>query len=186
MAVTLGITAVPQSATACGGLFCDGGPQPMPVDQSGENILFVWQNDHIEAHIQIQYEGEAANFGWVIPLQSVPEFSVGSEPLFQSLLAGSVPTYGFTQTFDDCSFGDEGTGGLGGAASAGEDRGAGGTGGDDGGGGGPEVILRETVGAFEIEVLQGGTGSPQTTICKTKPPCRFSMSTYRKDIYLRL
>src|SRR5215470_3077913 len=85
----------PREADACGGMFCDGGPQPMPVDQTGENILFVWEEDYIEAHIQIQYVGEPAKFGWVIPLQGVPEFSVGSEPLFQALLAGSVPTYGY-------------------------------------------------------------------------------------------
>ena len=81
----------PAEAEACGGTFCDGGPQPMPVDQSGENILFVRDGDFIEAHIQIQYEGEAERFGWVIPMQSVPEFSVGSDPLFQSLLNGLGP-----------------------------------------------------------------------------------------------
>ena len=96
----------PRDAEACGGMFCDGGPQPMPVDQTGENILFVWQGDTIEAHIQIQYTGEAAQFGWVIPLQSVPEFEVGSQPLFDALLAASVPTYGYSQTFDDCTLDD--------------------------------------------------------------------------------
>ena len=44
----------------------------MPVDQSGENILFVRRGSQIQAHIQIQYEGDAERFGWVIPLQSVP------------------------------------------------------------------------------------------------------------------
>src|SRR6186713_1389333 len=82
---------VPAPAQACGGLFCDSGPMSMPVDQSGENILFVWKDGSIEVHIQIQYEGDAAKFGWVIPLQSLPTFSVGSEPLFQALLAGTVP-----------------------------------------------------------------------------------------------
>ena len=150
----------PRAVEACGGMFCDAGPQPMPVDQTGENILFVWQGDTIEAHIQIQYTGDAANFGWVIPLQSLPEFSVGSEPLFQALLAGTVPTYGFTQTFDDCSRGDEGNGAPGGdglTGSGGADD-ASGTGGDPGEDDGPQILLTETVGAFEITVLQGGSG----------------------------
>jgi MYXO-CTERM domain-containing protein len=150
----------PRDASACGGMFCDGGPQPMPVDQTGENILFVWEGDEIEAHIQIQYTGEAAQFGWVIPLQSVPEFSVGSEPLFSALLAASVPTYGFSQTFDDCSLGDEGSPDDANSTAAGGDTGSASdsdpTNGD--GGGGPQILLTETVGAFDITVLQGGTG----------------------------
>ena len=147
----------PRDAEACGGMFCDGGPQPMPVDQTGENILFVWQGDTIEAHIQIQYTGEAAQFGWVIPLQSVPEFEVGSQPLFDALLAASVPTYGYSQTFDDCTLDDPSPPGDNDGASA-SGTGAAGDGGDEtgGGGGGPQVLLTETVGAFEISVLQGG------------------------------
>lgn len=150
--------ATPRDAEACGGTFCDGGPQPMPVDQSGENILFVRQGSQIQAHIQIQYEGDAERFGWVIPMQSVPQFSVGSEPLFQALLAGSVPQYWFTQQFDDCSLGgnDGGAPDAGGSAGAGEDGGDG-TGGMDPGG--PDILLQETVGAFEITVLSGGSAA---------------------------
>ncbi len=154
----------PQTVEACGGTFCDGGPQPMPVDQSGENILFVRDGDYIEAHIQIQYQGEAQNFGWVIPLQSLPEFSVGSEPLFQALLAGSVPTY-FVQTMpDDCNVDNNGGFPPGdGNSSAGGD-GEGGTGGaGDDGGDGPQILLQETVGAYEITVLQGGTAAEVIT-----------------------
>ncbi len=154
--------SAPREAEACGGLFCDGGPMPIPVDQSGENILFVWEGDTIEAHIQIQYTGDPAQFSWVIPLQSVPEFSVGSQPLFDALLAGSVPTYGYSQTFDDCS--DPGAsagapdGGL--STAAGGDGGESGNAGEDGGG--PEIVLHETVGAFEVTVLQGD--DPQEVI----------------------
>jgi MYXO-CTERM domain-containing protein len=149
----------PRDADACGGVFCDGGPQPMPVDQTGENILFVWEEDYIEAHIQIQYVGEPAKFGWVIPLQGVPEFSVGSEPLFQALLAGSVPTYGYQQTFDDCSLGDDGDqNGSGFDSDSAGGTGAGDSGDPTGPGEGPDILLKETVGAFEITVLQGATG----------------------------
>ena len=153
------VAMTPQTAEACGGTFCDGGPQPMPVDQSGENILFVQDGDYIEAHIQIQYEGEAERFGWVIPLQSVPEFSVGSEPLFQALLAGTVPTYSVTVQRDDCNV-DQGNGFP--PSSDGEAGGtaAGGDGGDEGGDpGGPQVVLQETVGAYEITVLEGGSAA---------------------------
>ncbi len=155
------VAMTPQTAEACGGTFCDAGPQPMPVDQSGENILFVRDGEFIEAHIQIQYEGDAEQFGWVIPLQGVPEFSVGSEPLFQALLAGTVPTY-FVQTQpDDCNV-DQGNGfpedGAGGDDGAGETGSA--TGGDPGG---PQVVLQQTVGAYEITVLSGGTAAEVIT-----------------------
>jgi MYXO-CTERM domain-containing protein len=146
----------PQSAEACGGTFCDAGPQPMPVDQSGENILFVMRPGEVEVHIQIQYEGDAERFGWVIPVQSLPEVSVGSDPLFRNLLDGSVPAYGFTRQFDDCgSRGDDADGspspGDGLTSGGGDD---GGEGGEDGG---PDILLQETVGAFDIVVLEGGS-----------------------------
>ncbi len=149
--------AAPSEAQACGGTFCDAGPQPMPVDQSGENILFVRRGTQIQAHIQIQYEGDAERFGWVIPLQSVPTFSVGSEPLFQALLQGSVPQYWFTQQFDDCSIDMD----PGAPPSDGGDNGTGAAG-EDGGGeepDGPDILLQETVGAFEITVLSGGSAA---------------------------
>jgi MYXO-CTERM domain-containing protein len=154
----------PGRAEACGGTFCDGGPQPMPVDQSGENILFVRTADTIQAHIQIQYMGEPDQFAWVIPLQSVPTFSVGSEPLFQALLGASVPQYGFSQQFDDCSLGDDGAASGppsdGDSAGAGEDGGGDGTGGEDPG---PDILLMETVGAYEITVLSGGSAAEVIT-----------------------
>jgi hypothetical protein len=154
IAVSSLVPLAPAIAEACGGVFCDAGPQSMPVDQSGENILFVLEDDRVETHIQIQYEGDPAKFGWVIPLTAVPDFSIGSDALFQSLLTATVPTYGFTTTMDDCrprpgfggarddsvSFGGEGEDG----------------GGDTGDPGGPDILLQETVGAFDIVVLSGG------------------------------
>jgi MYXO-CTERM domain-containing protein len=128
----------------------------MPVDQTGETILFVMGPDYVEAHIEIQYEPtpDADKFAWIVPILAVPEFSVGSDPLFDALRGGTVPSYGFTSTFDDCG-GDDGDGN---GSSAGD---PGGTSGDDGNGGddGPEVVLQETVGAFEVTVLEGGTAA---------------------------
>jgi len=151
--------SVPADASACGGMFCDAGPQSMPVDQSGENILFILDGQEVEVHIQIQYQGDPEQFAWVIPLTAVPEFSIGSELLFQNLLTGTVPTYGFDTTRDDCPMLDSplGMGGTTGGDGGGFDE----TGGegvpfdDDG----PQVVLRETVGAYEIVVLEGGTAA---------------------------
>ncbi|EDM79733.1 hypothetical protein PPSIR1_16765 [Plesiocystis pacifica SIR-1] len=156
-ACALALSLAPNAAEACGGTFCDTGPQSMPVDQTGENILFVMGDENIvEAHIQIQYDpdADADKFAWVIPMTAVPEFEVGSERLFQNMLAGTVPTYGYSTTQESCGGeGDDEAGGWG-------DEGESGTGDEsteDSGGGGPTVVLEEIVGAFEIAVLEGGT-----------------------------
>ncbi|MBK7584354.1 MAG: DUF2330 domain-containing protein [Myxococcales bacterium] len=155
-ALALMIAAKSQPAQACGGTFCDSGPSAMPVDQSGENVLFVMDGKTVEAHVQIQYEGAAERFAWIVPMPKVPDVQVGSALLFNALLQGTVPSYGFTQQTDVCedlsgnkdSAGNFGAGG----ASAGGSGGAAG-----GGGGGPQVVYEKTVGAFEVVVLQGGT-----------------------------
>jgi hypothetical protein len=144
----------PAPAEACGGTFCDSGPNSMPVDQTGENVLFVIDETHVEAHIQIQYDpdADADKFAWVIPMQVLPEFSVGSDRLFQNLLSGTVPTYGYNTVSQPCETDD------GGEADTGDGDGDGdGDTGDGDGDPGPEIIYQDVVGAFEIAVLQGGT-----------------------------
>ncbi|MBX7080940.1 MAG: DUF2330 domain-containing protein [Nannocystaceae bacterium] len=152
---------IPREAEACGGTFCDTGPNAMPVPQTGENILFVLGDGYTEAHIQIQYDSTttAEKFAWVVPMLAVPEFSVGSQALFANALTATVPAYGFNYNFDDCGGGGSGGDGGDGLTSAGGSTG--GEGGDTGGG--PEVVLQQTVGAFEITVLQGGTAEEVMT-----------------------
>jgi MYXO-CTERM domain-containing protein len=151
----------PAEAEACGGTFCDNGPQTMPVDQTGENILFKIGEDYVEAHIQIQIDPntEASKFAWVIPVTSLPEFSVGSQLFFNNMLNGSVPTYGVQTQTDFC--GDEGDDGALGGGDSGGTNGEGDPNGDagdgDGDDGGPDVVFKGSVGAFEIAVLDGGT-----------------------------
>ncbi|MCA9719781.1 MAG: DUF2330 domain-containing protein [Myxococcales bacterium] len=160
----LTLTLAPRAAEACGGMFCDNTPMPMPVDQTGENILFALDSTEntVEAHIQIQYVGDAEKFSWIIPVTAVPEFSVGSEQLFTNMLAATVPSYSLTFQ-SDCAEMDRGGFGC----SAAEDSFAGGTdsgGGTDGGyygdddddDGGVQVLARDIVGPYFVEVLQSG------------------------------
>jgi MYXO-CTERM domain-containing protein len=139
-------------AEACGGTFCDSGPRFMRVDQTGENILFVMEPGMVEAHIQIQYQGEASRFSWVLPVQALPDVQVGSEALFTRLLQATVPSFGYTTQRDACNQGGV-TGGSGGSgpfpgpsldASASADSGV-------------NVVLSKTVGAFDVKVLEGRT-----------------------------
>ena len=150
----------PASAEACGGTFCDAGPTAMPVDQTGENILFRIDETSVEAHIQIQIDSstEAEQFAWVIPVTALPEFFVGSQILFDNMLAGSVPTYGRRFTSDQCAPPDDTFGGdSAGGETGGFTTGQGTTDGDPGGPEGPTVEFEGSVGAFDIAVLSGGT-----------------------------
>ncbi len=143
-----------RDVAACGGTFCDSGPNAMPVDQSGENILFVMDGQNVEAHVQIQYQGSASRFAWIVPMPVVPDVSVGSAALFTNLLQGTVPSYGFSVQTDQCASQGNSVPSAGGGAG-----GSGGGGGlnADAGSGGPQVVVDKTVGAFEVVVLQGGT-----------------------------
>ena len=85
-----GLLAAPE-AEACGGFFC----AQVPIDQAGERIVFGVRGNRVEAHIQIQYEGAAEQFAWVVPVQSqaVPELSIGSPQLFTFLDAVTQPSF---------------------------------------------------------------------------------------------
>jgi hypothetical protein len=111
--IPVAVLAAARPAEACGGTFCDNAttnPNPMgqpttaamPIDQRGENILFVMDGASVEAHIQIQYKGDAPHFAWVIPVRGIPAFEIGSQALFDRLLGATVPTYGYTG-FTGCS-----------------------------------------------------------------------------------
>src|SRR3954470_24537282 len=92
--------AAPRVVAACGGTFCDSGPRFMSVDQTGENIIFVMEPGMVEAAIQIQYKGDAPHFSWVLPVQALPEIEVGSQALFDRMLAATVPRFGYTTQRD--------------------------------------------------------------------------------------
>lgn len=156
----MGLALTPADADACGGTFCDAGPSVMPVDQSGENILFVMEGGTVEAHVQIQYQGDPEAFAWVVPVMAVPEIEAGSDALFQNLLSATVPTFQTTSVFEDCGP-ERGRGGFGGCDvendSASADGSAESGGFNDPFEDDPQVVSRGTAGAFEYAVLEGGT-----------------------------
>src|SRR5204863_9547946 len=81
--------AVPRAAQACGGFFCS----QVPVDQSGEQILFSIDGNHVIAHIQISYQGAAKDFAWVIPVAVKPTITLGTRAVFQQLLQQTQPQF---------------------------------------------------------------------------------------------
>src|SRR5437764_3714436 len=88
LGLALGYTS---DATACG---CFTPPDPsVPIVQAGERIAFAMSDGQVTAHIQIQYQGAAADFGWILPLPSVPTLELGVDELFTQLTARTQPQY---------------------------------------------------------------------------------------------
>lgn len=82
----------------CGGFFCE--PQ-QPVLQAGENIAFGVRQVgadkvEIEMVVQINYEGPAEAFAWVLPVPTNPtSIDIGSDLLFQGLFESTRPNFVF-------------------------------------------------------------------------------------------
>lgn len=144
----------PAAALACGGFFCSN----QPVDQTGEQILFITlPNGNVQSTVSIAYEGETADFAWVVPVPGVPELSVGSDQVFAALNGATAPA--FQSTLDEYAcdldqwYGDD-------------DLDSDGAGGDqpsttnEGEGGGVTVLLEETVGNYEAFVVGATAAQP--------------------------
>ncbi len=137
------------TAEACG---CFAPPDPsVPIVQSGENILFSMENGVVTAHIQVQYSGAAKEFGWLVPLPSVPTMELGTDELFAQLISTTQPTYRLDREYvGNCPF-DPARGGGGFGAPSGTNDSAGGDGGE---GSGSPLVLRDSVGPYDYAVLK--------------------------------
>ena len=103
----LAVTGAPRLAEACG---CFAPPNPaQPVVQAGERIVFAHQDGKVVAHIQIQYQGTADEFAWLVPVPAVPDLRLGSEELFTQLGASTAPQFLLNQ-INNCGGGGGGFG----------------------------------------------------------------------------
>jgi len=156
----LALLAFPRTAYACGGLFCD---QANPVNQSAERIIFVDHGDgSTTAVIEIQYQGAAPEFAWVLPLPDIAnpdeDIRVSSEQALERLQQATNPLYTLTTTVEGTCKG-EGDGRGGGIATGGDSSTSG------SGGAGPGGVVVEasgTVGPFDYEFISvlDGTEEP--------------------------
>ena len=138
----------PNEAQACGGFFCS---LQNPVDQAGEQILFAVEGTEVTAYIQIQYQGTADEFSWVLPLPAVPDFSIGTDALFSTLRQMTDPRFELEwQTADNCSPFDECANRF-----AFDDFDAdGGAPAPNSAGGEVDILAEGTVGPFDYKVIQ--------------------------------
>jgi MYXO-CTERM domain-containing protein len=106
----------------------------------------------VTAHIQIQYQGSASDFGWILPLPSIPKLELGTDELFTALYGQTQPKYDLKRVYDGfCSFDPA--------------RSAGGFGGGNGGptagppsegdqtGAGP-LVFQDSIGPYDYAVLK--------------------------------
>ena len=81
LAALIVVEAPTKRAAACGGFFC----QARPIIQASEQIIFRQDGNRITAIVQIQYQGTADDFSWVVPVPGIPNLSVAPGILFQTL-----------------------------------------------------------------------------------------------------
>ncbi len=134
-----GLLATPR-AEACGGFFCSRAP----IDQAGERIVFGVRDNLVEAHIQIQYQGAAEKFSWVVPMPAKPTLDVGSPLIFSYLDATTQPRFNL-EWQNSCG------GGRGGGEVANGDAGAPGPPAPSNGG--VVVVSQQEVGPYDAAIL---------------------------------
>ena len=147
----LGLLAGVQDAEACG---CFTPPDPsVPVVQAGERIAFGMDGGNVTAHIQIQYSGTAKEFGWLLPLPNVPTLELGTDELFNQLIATTQPKYKLNRVYEgNCSFDPSR---FGGGFSAGGPQNAAPTSGEDAAKNGPDVVvIQDSIGPYDYAVLR--------------------------------
>ncbi len=84
----------PSTARACGGFFCNNS---QPVNQAAERIVFSTADDgSVTAIIEVQYQGEAEDFAWMLPVAGTPEVGVSSTAALDRLQAATNPSYRLT------------------------------------------------------------------------------------------
>ena len=147
--------SAPQSADACG---CFTPPDPsVPIVQAGERILFAHDNGQVTAHIQIQYSGKPGDFGWLLPLPSVPTnkagmpgVDVGIDELFTQLTSTTQPKYRLNRIYEQCGAG----GSRSTAASAFDNAEGGALPPQSPDAGHSPLVVQSTVGPYDFAVLK--------------------------------
>jgi len=148
--LAMGVLA-PSRAEACGGFFCSR----VPIDQAGERIVFGVKDNLVEAHIQIQYQGAAEKFSWVVPMPAKPTLAVGSPLIFGFLDSRTQPRFNL-QWQNSCN-----RGGGGGDPALADGDAAGPP--SPVAGGGVVVVSQQEVGPYDAAILLADNATALST-----------------------
>jgi hypothetical protein len=98
--------ALSEHARAFGGLWSSQG---VPIEQSGERIIFVDNADStVTAIVQLESTGASRRFAWVIPVPGAPRVGISSYTAFQRLDAATAPRFWVEVTVEGtCAPADE-------------------------------------------------------------------------------
>jgi hypothetical protein len=139
----LSIAALAKPAEACGGCF-------QPPSQSGdvitdEKMIFRVTPQATTLFDEIEYAGNPASFGWVLPIRGPVTVGLSSDLLFQALESATATTIIAPQIQPcACACANGGTNAEAPGAS----------GSSSGGGGGVTVLSQQTVGPYDTVQLQ--------------------------------
>lgn len=152
--------AAPRSAAACGGEFA-GPPQPGSVTSpvTGHRMAFAVSDDRTVLWDQIQYQGAAEDFSWVLPVRPGAYIEASRDSWFESLDAATTARISAPEL--SCSTGSEGSGC--GCVAGGDDDAAGGELAGPPKDDGVTVLHTGTVGPYDTVTLASTDGDTLTT-----------------------
>lgn len=96
--LVLCMLSAPSVSSACGGFFCN---VQDPINQAAERILFAVRGDQTDMHVQVQYQGPPAGFGWILPVTPGVTTEVSSEALFVALNRLYGPIFSLNYDYDE-------------------------------------------------------------------------------------
>src|SRR5688572_494874 len=148
LALTLAVSA-PRSAAACGGCF---GPPTSPTLVTGHRMAFAISETQTVLWDQFQYQGDAEDFSWVLPVRPGAYVEIADDAWLATLDAFTSPTVIAPQL--NCSSSASGGGCSCGAGGADDARGLSSEDSPNAGPPGVQVVRRERVGPYETVVLR--------------------------------
>lgn len=86
------VLLAPLSATADGMMVP---PAEQWIEESGQQAVIMYENGIETLVLSTSFQGDAEDFGWIVPVPNKPDISRGSEELFANLQSATnvVPTY---------------------------------------------------------------------------------------------
>jgi hypothetical protein len=92
IALAAGLTVAAPEAFGCGCFAPPIAAEDFAVNQRAEQIIFEVSGTTVSAHVRIFYEGDPEQFGWLLPLPSVPDLELSNGALFGLIDAQTSPT----------------------------------------------------------------------------------------------